>query len=195
MNAAAIQQRLEKARAYAEHAREEIQEALFLLAALESLIRDEKIIKSMSRTYAAHALNLLQWTLFRTATINLCSAVLDKDERSGSIRTLMDMLDSEDLVTCIRAERTRPLPGGRRPAKIDPQFWTALERERQERERTEAEATFDDELPEVRPYSRKCATEPSPNGCGTRGEKFWHMEMSFLGGAASTAAHRPRILV
>jgi hypothetical protein len=155
MNATDMQQRIEKARAYAEHAREEIQEALFLLAALEPLVRDQKIITPLGRTYAAHTLNLLQWTLFRTATINLCSGVLDKDERSGSIRVLIDMLEGADLVTAVCAERTRPLSSGRRPERIDPQLWAALEKEREERERTEAEAAFDDELPKVRAASKE----------------------------------------
>jgi hypothetical protein len=150
MSATDMQQRVDKVRAYAEHAREEIQEALFLLAALEPLTRDQKILAPLNQTHAAHTLNLLQWTLFRTATINLCSGVLDKDERSGSIKALIDMLEGTDLVSAIRAERTRPLPSGNRPASLDPASWAAMEKERQENERNQAQLEFDEALPKLR---------------------------------------------
>lgn len=173
MNATEMQQRLEKARAYAEHAREEIQEALFLLAALEPLVRDQNILNPLRQTYAAHTLNLLQWTLFRTATINLCSGVLDRDERSGSIMTLMDMLESSDLVTAIRAERTRPHSAGRRPANIPPELWTAMEKEREERERAEAAAAFDDDLPKVRAAFKELSA-------GTLAKRLWDARRKVL---------------
>lgn len=150
MSATDMQQRVDKVRAYAEHAREEIQEALFLLATLEPITRDQKILAPLNRTHAAHTLNLLQWTLFRTATISLCSGVLDKDERSGSIKALTDMLEAADLLSAIRAERTRPLPGGNRPASLDPAIWSEMEKERQERERNQAQAEFDESLPKLR---------------------------------------------
>jgi len=178
-----MQQRLGKARAYAEHARSEVHEALFLLAALQPLTRDEKIVTPLNNTYAANTLELLQWTLFKSATINLCSGVLDRYDDSGSIKALMKLLDESSLAAAIRAERCEPIQGGARPSIVPVDVWETMKAEREKKERAAAEEEFDMEMPKLRAaVSALCDGELATRLWDLRRKVLAHGNMKFVDG-------------
>lgn len=149
--AATLEQRLDKARVYAEHARTSVGEALFQLELMRPLVSDRAILDPLNQTYAAHALNLLQWTLFGSAALNLCKAVFDTDERSGSLAVLMRMLESSELLAAVRTKRTAPIETrGSRPPQLRVEEWRAFRSRWAEEDRAREEAEFDRMFPTLR---------------------------------------------
>ncbi|HEX2140396.1 MAG TPA: hypothetical protein VHG33_11865, partial [Woeseiaceae bacterium] len=71
MNTSHLDQRRAKAFTVAELAYDSIKEALFHLETMKPLIADRRILDALDKTYAANTLQLLQWTLFGAAALNL----------------------------------------------------------------------------------------------------------------------------
>src|SRR4051812_4585029 len=93
---------------------------------------------------------MLQWTLYSQASINLCKSLFDRDERSGSLTLVLSMIESNDLSAALRAAQAVPARSDSpRQAFISAEEWDEIERARMDRDRREAEARFDNEVPHL----------------------------------------------
>lgn len=188
MNESQMEQRYKKAFAVAELAYDSIKEALFQLETMKPLISDPRIIEPLNKTYAAHTLGLLQWTLFGAAAINLCKAVYDADRRSGGLAVLFHMLEDDNLLAAIRAKRTAPVAKYGRPLGIDPHDWAAIRKAYEEEDRAAAEAEFDATYPELRSsFEALQGNEAGERLRQVRNKVLAHDSLRFCDGSYSAA--------
>lgn len=67
-------------------------------------------MKKWDNSHSAHALEILRITMFFDLVRELAAISLDKDARSPSIRNVLRLLESTELVEALKADYIKPLP-------------------------------------------------------------------------------------
>lgn len=80
------------------------------IAILKPLLYDKKLIKKWDGSNGAHGLNLLNMTLYFDLIRELAAISLDKNNRSPSIKNVLQLLDSCNLLNYLKEEYCEPHP-------------------------------------------------------------------------------------
>jgi len=80
------------------------------IAMLSPLLHDKELLKKWDDSYGGHGLNLLKMTLYFDLVRELAAISLDKDKRCPSVKNILQLLESQDLLNYLKAEYCEPLP-------------------------------------------------------------------------------------
>jgi AbiU2 len=119
------------------------------IAMLKPLLHDRDLIEKWDGSHGAHGLNLLNMTLYYDLVRELAAISLDKDKKSPSIKNILKLLDSKDLLNHLKQEYCKPLPMNwiNDIDEDSKRFW---EEKYSERELTENEERFNNTYQEIR---------------------------------------------